>query len=77
MKMRLQLLRKNTIAPDEVETEADTVPHIGEAIVTSQLIRTRFRTLKPHLRVVDVRYEHKDGRLDPIVVCEEHAGSLR
>jgi hypothetical protein len=77
MKIRLQLLKKNVVIQDEVEADTDAVPRMGEAILTNPFIRTRFRTLKTHLRVVDVRYEHKDGRLSPMVVCEERADTIR
>ena len=77
MKIRLQLVRKGSVVAEELDVETDSVPRVGETVMTDQFLKSRFRTLKTHLRVVDVRHEHKDGRLCPVVLCEEHAGATR
>lgn len=77
MKIRLQLIKKGSVSPEELEVETDCVPRLGESVMTDQLLKSRFRTLKTHLRVVDVKYEHKGGRLCPVVLCEERADSAR
>ena len=77
MNIRLQLVKRGSLGAEELEVETDAVPRIGESVMTDQLLKSRFRTLKTHLRVVDVKYEHKAGRLSPIVLCEERADVTR
>jgi len=77
MKIRLQLVRKGSVVAEELDVESDSVPRVGESVMTDQLLKSRFRTLKTHLRVVDIKHEHKDGRLYPVVLCEERADATR
>ena len=77
MKIRVQLSRRGALVGDELTVESDALPRIGEQIDTDFFHRSQFKIVKQTLVVVDVRYEHKGDRLEPLVVCVEHTEKRR
>ena len=77
MKIRVQMLRRGGGAGDELVVETDALPRTGEQIDTDFFHRSQFKIVKQTLVVVDVRYEHKGDRLEPLVVCMEHTEKRR